>query len=137
MSAIQRIARLRDDIAGDHGQIRLQFIQHVDGVARVPDAQPGADVKIAQLADAESYEVGMKVRDRQIDLFDMKVDPLDDGAERRHGERRGNGDGSRRVDQARGVAANARARPGRPDSGKAGRWRTKPPPSYPRGFRPR
>ena len=78
--AVQRIAWLRDDIAGDHGQMRLQFIQHVDGAGRIANTQPGTDVKIAQLADPEPDEVGMKVRNRQIDLFDVKIDPLDDAA---------------------------------------------------------
>ena len=94
-------------------------------------------MKIAQLTDPESHEVGVKVRDRQIDLFDMKVDPLDDGAERRHRERRGNGNCSRRVDQ-RAALRRMRGRvPRNPITVEQVDCEMKPPPSYPKGFRPR
>ena len=43
-------------------------------------------MQIAQLADAKTFEIGMKVRNRQIDLFDLKVGSFDDGAKRRHRE---------------------------------------------------
>ena len=97
--SIQRITRLRNDVAGDDRQMRLQFIEHVDRAAGVAHTEPGAYVKIAQLSDPQSHKIGMKIRDRQIDLLNLKIVPLDDPAISRHRERRRYRQGSRRLDQ--------------------------------------
>ena len=46
-------------------------------------------MEIAQLADPESFEVGMKVWNRHIDFHNLKVCPLHDRAKRSYHERRG------------------------------------------------
>src|SRR5579862_190882 len=79
--------------------MRLELIQHVDGAAEFLDTEPRADVQVAQLADAQSFEIGMKAGHRKIYFSDLKVGPVDDGAESGDGERGGGGGESRSVNQ--------------------------------------
>jgi hypothetical protein len=46
-------------------------------------------VQIAHLSDAQTFEIGMKIGDREIDLPDMEACALDQRAESRRGDRGG------------------------------------------------
>ena len=91
---VKGVAELRDEVAGDNGQMRLQLVEHVDGAAEFAGTEPGADMEIAQLANAQTFEVGMQVRHRQIDFPDLEVGSFDDRGEPHDCEWRGGGDRS-------------------------------------------
>ncbi len=69
------------------------------GAAEFLDTEPRADVQIAQLADAQAFEIGMKAGNGKIDFPDLKVGAVDDGAEAGDGERGCGGGESRSVNQ--------------------------------------
>ena len=68
---------------------RIEQRQRIVGSAQIGDAKPGADVKVAQLADAQTFKIRMQAGNWKIGFSDLKVGPFHDRAESGSGERRG------------------------------------------------
>src|SRR5699024_3961786 len=80
-----------------NGQVRLVLVEHVDGAREIFWAQPRTDVKIAQLSDAQSLEIRMKIGDRKIHFLHVELRSFYNGAKSGDGEGGSHSDGACRM----------------------------------------
>src|SRR4051812_14354222 len=83
--------------------MRLQAERRVNYRAEVGIAEKRTAMDIAELENAESFEIGRKLRNRDIDLADPEITPLDECAVAERGCRRDHGSLAGKLDHAPAV----------------------------------
>ena len=81
----------RDQVAGDEGEVRPQFVGGVDDTGELPLAEEGSEMQVAELDDAKALEVLGEVGDGDLDFLDLEVGASDSRAVAGNDERRGDG----------------------------------------------
>ena len=113
---VERVALLRDDIAGDDGDMRPGFVGHRDGGFELSRRQERPGVDVRELHDPQAFQVRLQPGDRDRDLADLEALAADEGSVAGDGQRRGDGGGSGGLQQ---TPALGRRRVGRNGAGSA------------------
>src|SRR5580765_7014744 len=66
------------EVSSHDGEIGLEVIGHAHGAAHVGGGDVAADVKVAELGDAQAIELSRQSADRQVDVMDAIVVPADE-----------------------------------------------------------
>ena len=91
---IQRIASFGDQVASHYGEMGAEFVRHIDDPAGLAHGEERTDMKVADLDDAEAFQVRMKIGDGEVDFLHVKLGAFDNAAESDPGKRRGDGNGT-------------------------------------------
>ena len=98
-AGFERVARGREEIAGDDGEVGAEIVGHVHGAADLGRGHVAADVDIAQLGDAQTFQSGWQAAHRQVHAMYLVMQTLEGEAVGSGGEWDGAGDGRDGLDE--------------------------------------
>src|SRR4029077_7054546 len=105
-ASLEWIIRPGDEVSGDDGKIRFEFIGHAHGAAHVCGGHITADVNIAKLGDAQAFELVRQSADRQFDSVNAIIVPADEKTVGGRSDRRRSGQYGGALDKPPAVEAN-------------------------------
>src|SRR5579862_4446714 len=106
-ASLEGIIWTGDEVSGDDGKIRLEFIDHAHGAAHVRGGHVTTDVNIAELGDAQTVKRLRQSADRQFDFSNAIIVPADEETVGARSEGNGSRQCGRALDKPAAIEANA------------------------------